>query len=458
MKLSSEDVTKPYVADASGDALQEAFQAGNINVAVYGLGKMGLPVATVFANITSRVFGVDVDPSVVEQINGGTCPVSGEPRLPGLVRASVEAGSFRATTDGREAARWADFHLVLVPTVIDEAARTDLSHLESAVRDVGAGLEAGDMVVIESTVPPGTCADVIQPTLVEESGLDPDEFGLAACPERTRSGRALRDIRAAYKRVVGGVDDRSTEVARHVYDLVTTKGVVPVADATTAECVKVFEGVYRDVNIALANELARFADELDVDVNDAIEAANTQPFCDVHRPGIGVGGHCIPYYPYFLINDHDTGSPLMQTARRVNDGMPRFAAAKLTELLEERNLDVEDATVLVLGLTYRPGVEETRETPAKPIIEYLNVRGATVLAADPVLDDPSSFETIDVLVDDVDSMDPDAAVLVTAHEAFEGIDWSNMDPMVVVDGRAALDLEDSHHAVYTIGGGLHVPE
>jgi UDP-N-acetyl-D-mannosaminuronic acid dehydrogenase len=458
MKLSSEDVTKPYVADASGEALQEAFTAGNINVAVYGLGKMGLPVATVFANITSRVFGADVDPSVVEQINAGECPVSGEPRLPGLVRAAVDSGSFRATTDGREAAQWADFHLILVPTVIDEAARTDLSNLESAVHAVGTGLDAGDMVVIESTVPPGTCADVVQPTLVDDSGLDPDEFGLAACPERTQSGRALRDIRAAYKRVVGGVDDRSTAVARHVYDLVTTKGVVPVDDATTAECVKVFEGVYRDVNIALANELAQFADELDVDVNDAIEAANTQPFCDIHRPGIGVGGHCIPYYPYFLINDHDTAAPLLQTARRVNDGMPRFGAAKLTELLEDRDVDVDDATVLVLGLTYRPGVEEVRETPAKPIIEYLNARGATVLASDPVLSDTTSFDVIDVLVDDVDSLDLDATVLVTAHEAFESIDWSSMDPMVVVDGRAALDLADSHHTVYTIGGGLHVPE
>jgi UDP-N-acetyl-D-mannosaminuronic acid dehydrogenase len=458
MKLSSEDVTKPYVADASGEALQEAFTAGNINVAVYGLGKMGLPVATVFANITSRVFGADVDPSVVEQINAGECPVSGEPRLPGLVRAAVDSGSFRATTDGREAAQWADFHLILVPTVIDEAARTDLSNLESAVHAVGAGLDAGDMVVIESTVPPGTCADVVQPTLVDDSGLDPDEFGLAACPERTQSGRALRDIRAAYKRVVGGVDDRSTAVARHVYDLVTTKGVVPVDDATTAECVKVFEGVYRDVNIALANELAQFADELDVDVNDAIEAANTQPFCDIHRPGIGVGGHCIPYYPYFLINDHDTAAPLLQTARRVNDGMPRFGAAKLTELLEDRDVDVDDATVLVLGLTYRPGVEEVRETPAKPIIEYLNARGATVVASDPVLGDTTSFDVIDVLVDDVDSLDLDATVLVTAHEAFESIDWSSMDPMVVVDGRAALDLADSHHTVYTIGGGLHVPE
>jgi UDP-N-acetyl-D-mannosaminuronic acid dehydrogenase len=457
MKLSAEDVTKLYGADGDGEALQSAFESGNINVAVYGLGKMGLPVAVVFANITSRVLGVDVDDGVVERINDGECPVVGEPRLPGLVRAAVDAGSMRATTEGVKAASWADFHLVLVPTTIEESGRTDLSNLAGAVRSIGAGLEAGDMVAIESTVPPGTCEEVVRPRLAEESGLDTDAFGVAFCPERTQSGRALRDIRAAYDRIVGGIDDESTEIARLVYDLVTTKEVITVEDTTTAECVKVFEGVYRDVNIALANELAKFADELDVDVNAAIEAANTQPFCDIHQPGIGVGGHCIPYYPYFLINGHETEVPLVRTARRINDGMPLFALTKLTELLEERDVDVADARVLVLGLAYRPGVDETRESPARPIIDHLNTRGATVIAVDPVVESTAAFDTIDVTVDDVEALDLDAAVLVTAHEAFEGIDWSRLDPMVVIDGRQALDLDDSHHSVYTIGSGLHVP-
>jgi len=452
MKLAS-DVTKLYGADADGEALQEAFSSGNIDVAVYGLGKMGLPVAVVFANITSRVLGVDVDEAVVEQVNDGESPVTGEPRLPGLVRAAVDAGSMRATTDGAKAAGWADFHVVLVPTTIDENARTDLSNLRGAVDAIGAGLEAGDVVVVESTVPPGTCESVVRPALVEASGLAPDEFGLAFCPERTQSGRALRDIRAAYKRVVGGVDAESTEIARLVYDLVTAKEVIAVDDARTAECVKVFEGVYRDVNIALANELAKFADELGVDVTAAIEAANTQPYCDIHRPGVGVGGHCIPYYPYFLVNDSETEAPLVRTARRINDGMPHFAVAKLNELLEERDVSVGDARVLVLGLTYRPGVEETRESPAGPIIEHLNAQGATVIAVDPVLEDTAGFDAIRVEVGDVEALALDAAVLVTAHEEFEAIDWSRLDDLVVVDGRQALDLDDSHHTVYTIGGG-----
>uniref|UniRef100_UPI0028735006 UDP binding domain-containing protein n=1 Tax=Halostella litorea TaxID=2528831 RepID=UPI0028735006 len=201
-------------------------------------------------------------------------------------------------------------------------------------------------------------------------------------------------------------------------------------------------------------ELASFTDELGVDVNEAIEVANTQPFCDIHDPGVGVGGHCIPYYPYFLIRELASDAPLLRTAREVNDGMPVFAVRKLVEGLQRVGTHVEDAAVLVLGVTYRPGVAETRKTPAKPIAEKLNQFGATVVAADPMLDDFSEFDAYGASVDSITDLDLDAAVLVTAHEEFEDIDWTAFDEeLVVVDGRDALDLDHTDHRVYTVGSG-----
>ncbi len=453
MRLGHDESRGLYGTSATADEQRVALQEGAVPVAVYGLGKMGLPLATVLAGVTGNVVGVDIDESVVRRVNAGDCPVENEPRLPDLLSTAVTAGALSATSEATTAADAASLHVVVVPTTLRDDDVPDLSNLRTAVRDVAAGLDPGDVVLVESTVPPGTCREVVHPLLVEQGSVPPGEFGVAFCPERTASGRALRDIRGAHPKIVGGVDDESTRVAELVYGEVTSNDVIPVADAATAEAVKVFEGVYRDVNIALANELARFTDEMGVDVNAAIEAANTQPYCDIHDPGIGVGGHCIPYYPHFLLGEFATEAPLMRTAREVNDGMPLFAASVLEELLAQRGVHVEDATVVVLGVAYRAGVPETRESPARPLVDRLGDLGATVAVVDPVVDDLASFDAYPLAVDQLPETDFDAAVLVTAHEAFEELDWAAIPDSVVVDGRDALDLAGTGHAVYTIGSG-----
>ncbi|WP_327052601.1 nucleotide sugar dehydrogenase [Halomicrococcus gelatinilyticus] len=442
-----------YGSDASPAEQREAFRSGDIPVAVYGLGKMGLPLAAVYAETCGNVVGADVDPAVVESVNRGDCHVDREPGLDDLVAETVSAGALRATESPREAAAEASVHVLIVPTPITDANEPDLSILQAAVEDVADGLSRGDLVVVECTVPPGTAREAVRPTLARESDVDRDEFGVAVCPERTSSGRALKDIRGAYPKVVGGVDDESTRAAAVLYGELTTNDVIEVPDATTAEAVKVFEGVYRDVNIALANELATLADAMDVDVNAAIETANTQPFCDIHRPGPGVGGHCIPYYPYFLIDRFEPEMRLLKTAREVNDSMPSFTVETLAEELTDEGEVLDGATVAVLGLTYRPGVEETRATPARPICADLDERGAEVLAVDPMLATADDFAASMVDLPALADHDLDAAVLVTAHEEFAGLDWTAFDPMVVVDGRDALDIEGADHRVYTIGGG-----
>jgi UDP-N-acetyl-D-mannosaminuronic acid dehydrogenase len=451
MKLD-ESLRKLYDSDAPAERQRRAFLSGEVPVAVYGLGKMGLPIAGVFADAAGSVVGVDIDQETVDRINRGECPIEGEPGLPELIEETVAAESLVATTESRRAADAASLHVVIVPTTIHEDGQPDLSNLRTVVRDIADGIDPGDVVLVESTVPPRTSRAVVARLLGMESDLSVGEFGVAFCPERTSSGRALEDIRGAYPRVVGGVDDESARVAELVYGEITDNRIVRVSDATTAECVKVFEGVYRDVNIALANELARLADELGVSVNEAIDAANTQPFCDLHDPGIGVGGHCIPYYPHFLIEEVVTETPLLERARAVNEEMPTFAVRKLVERFLDRDVAPEDATVLLLGVAYRPGVAETGESPAIPAAETLDEIGATVLATDPVLDDLSMVDARDVPLDRVPELDPDGIVLVTAHEAFDGIDWSAFDDPVIVDGRAALDPDEIEHDVYTIGG------
>lgn len=448
-----------YGGAASDDRIQAAIQSGDVPVAVYGLGKMGLPLAGVFAELTGNVTGADIDPEVVETINDGSCHVKREPGLADLIGERVEAGALEATTEPTEAAREASVHVVIVPTPITDEKEPDLSLLDSVVDDIGSGLSVGDLVCVECTVPPRTTADRIAPRLAEISGLDPDEFGVAFCPERTSSGRALQDIRGAYPKVIGGIDAESTRVARLVYEGINDAGVIEVSDATTAECVKVFEGLYRDVNIALANELATFTDEFGINVNEAIEVANTQPFCDIHTPGPGVGGHCIPFYPYFVIDPFETDAPLLKTARAVNDSMPAFTVEKLREEFDAEGLDLSSASVLILGLTYRPGVEEIRASPAVPIASELSAAGADVYGVDPMLDSFEEFALEPIDQSAVYEREFDGIVSVTPHEEFEAIEWDEVGReggSVVIDGRQTLDLSGTAHRTYTIGGGYDV--
>ena len=445
---------KLYDTTATDEAKRAALLNGDVPTAVYGLGKIGLPLAAVYADVTGNVSGVDVDPTVVETVNSGCAPFDHEPGLDELIATTVGSGALQATTESETAAREAAVHVVIVPTLVTEDNEPDLSTVRTVVSDIATGIEAGDLVIIESTVPPRTCEDVIKPLICRESDLEEGEFGVAFCPERTKSGRALNDIRQTHPKVVGGVDEASTNAAALLYDELTDNEVVTVSDATTAEAVKVFEGVYRDVNIALVNELAMFVDEAKIDVLEAIDVANDMPFTDLHQPGAGVGGHCIPYYPYFLINSFETSTDLLETGRRINDAMPAFTVDKLLEGLNKTNVRVSDSTVVVLGVTYDSGIPEIRHTPAKPIITRLTGQGASVYAVDPVIDDFSAFEdATPISLDEIVNVNPDAFVLVTAHDVFETIQWEEFDDLVIVDGRNAIELETDRHWLYTIGSG-----
>ena len=358
----------------------EAGTAGT--VAVVGAGKMGLPLAAQFAGHGWSVIAVDIDPSVVDAINAGRSHVGEEPGLAEAVGEAHAAGRLRATLDGAAAAREADVVVLIVPVVLDAGSHPDHRSMDGAVAAIAPGVHAGSTVIFETTLPVGDTRDRYAPRLVEASGLTlEDDLFVAFSPERLYSGSALRNL-ATYPKLVGGLGAASTARAVAFYESVLDADVVAMTGAEEAEFAKLADTTYRDVNIALANEFARYADRIGVDITEIIAAANSQPYSHIHQPGLGVGGHCIPVYPHFLL-DRAPELQLVALARQVNDeGVDRAIASLETELG-----GLAGAGVLVLGLTYRDGVKELAYSRALPLIDGLLARGAGVSAYDPLLSD-----------------------------------------------------------------------
>ena len=439
---------KPY--GRARAEVSRAFAQGDVRVAVYGLGKMGLPLAACFAQAGARVTGVDVDRAVVKAVAAGRCHVAGEPGLPEAVASAVREGTLTATTDGVAAARAADVHVILVPTLLTPRKRPDLRAVEAVAKTIARGIEPGSLVVQESTLPPGTTDGPLVSWLSGKRATPGRDVGLAFCPERTASGRALRDITESYPKVVGGLDEASAEAAAGIYEVVNKKGVLVVSSARVAEAVKVFEGVYRDVNIALANELAAYCEGIGIDAMEAIRAANTQPYSHLHTPGAGVGGHCIPVYPYFVMGR--TPTPLLATARKVNDAMPAHAVLLLKEGLARHGRTLRGAKILLLGLAYRGGVAETRYSPGVRIGRILKASGARLSVHDPAVGPTAELRAPRGKPQEGGW---DGIVVATDHAEYGALDWpgvvARMRTPVVVDGRRVVPQD----AVRAAGGSYY---
>jgi nucleotide sugar dehydrogenase len=403
-------------------------------VAVVGAGKMGLPLAAQFATHGWRVIAVDVQQAVVDAINDGRSHVDEEPGLAELVAAAHAEGRLRATTDGTAAAAEADVVVIIVPVMLDDEQRPDYRHMDAAVGSVGPGLHPGSLVVFETTLPVGTTRRRFTPRLEQASGLRADaDFFVAFSPERLYSGAALRNL-ATYPKLVGGIGSASTDRAAQFYDAVLDAEIVAMSSAEAAEFSKLADTTYRDVNIALANEFARAADRFGVDVTEVIAAANSQPYSHIHQPGIGVGGHCIPVYPHFLLD----GAPeldLVALSRRVNDGQ----VGRAIRTLEMTLGSLQGVPVLVLGLTYRHGVRELAYSRALPLIDRLRFHGARVAAYDPLLDHDEIVRCCESAYRWGERSDARAIVTQTADPLWGTLDLARFpDLAVVFDGRNSL--------------------
>lgn len=407
-------------------------------VAVIGLGKIGLPLAIQYIQHGRQVIGCDVNPQVVESINAGRNHVHEEPELEDAVASAVAQGQLSATTDTAAAVRRAAVVVVIVPVIVDEAHEMDFRSIDAATQAVGAGLTPGTLVIYETTLPTGTTAGRLRVILEEQSGLKAgSDFFLAYSPERVSSGHIFRDL-ATYPKVVGGVDEASKEAASAFYRSVLDAEIICMANTDEAEFVKLIETTYRDVNIALANEFARYADEHSLNVMTAIAAANTQPYSHIHAPGVGVGGHCIPVYPYFLMKGAAEGLHLPRRARLINDEMAHYA----TERIEAEIGSLAGQAVLILGVAYRGNVREVAFTSAKLLQKALRERDARVFADDPLFSE-QELQALGYQPLTPEQRGEIRAVIVQAeHQTYQSLDFSQFpNCRVVLDGRRALRPE-----------------
>jgi nucleotide sugar dehydrogenase len=408
-------------------------------VAVVGLGKIGLPLAAQFAAKGMDVIGCDINPEVVASINSGRSHILEEPGLAEAISAAVAAGRLKATLDTPAAVAAADVVVVIVPLMVDRQHDIDFSGLDGATGAIARGLKKGSLVVYETTLPVGTTRNRMGPMLEKGSGLRPGvDFCLAFSPERLYAGRIFEDLRR-YPKIVGGVDAGSTERAVDFYRRVLDAEVWAVESAETAEFAKLAETTYRDVNIALANELALYGANRAVNVTEAFKAANSQPYSHLHRPGIGVGGHCIPVYPRFLLADAAKDElGLVRDGRNTNDAMARHSVDALAAALG----GLEDRRVLVLGASYREDVKEMAFSTAIPVIEALHRARAHVLVNDPLFQAHELSGLEAEVVDLTSGLDVDAVIVQAFHHEYAKLDWAVFKGLkVVFDGRGAVDPE-----------------
>jgi nucleotide sugar dehydrogenase len=408
-----------------------------MRIAVVGLGHIGLPLAVQYASRGHEVIGCDVDARVVEAINRGESPHDDEAAVSDQVAGLVAAGRLRATTDDAAGVREAEVVVVIVPVVVDEAREVEYRQIDGATADVARGLQAGTLVIYETTLPIGTTRDRLGPMLEAGSGLRVDhDFHLAFSPERVLVGRVLEDLRR-YPKIVGGTSPESTARAVAFYEAVLEPGteVRALASAEAAEMTKLAETTYRDVNIALANEFAQVADRRGIDVTEIIAAANSQPYSHIHQPGVGVGGHCIPVYPHLLFHD-EPQMRIPPLSRAVNDGMATYAVDQLRDAMGS----LEGVPVLILGIGYRGDVHEDFFSSALLLREALVAAGAIVHGHDPYFDDDHLRRRGFVPYDLAAPAPIRAVILQAAHRAYQDLDLAALPGVeVVLDGRNALD-------------------
>ena len=395
-------------------------------VCVLGLGYVGLPTACMLAVQGHRVIGVDVKPEVVQTISKGGIHIE-EAGLKTMLQAATNSGNLVAKTEVEPA----DAFIIAVPTPLAPDRRADTSYVERAARSIAPVLAAGNLVILESTTPPGTTVNLLCNTL-SESGLEPGkDFHVAHSPERVLPGNIFSEL-VSNDRVIGGITPESAEAAKELYDSFV-EGEILTTDATTAEMVKLVENTFRDVNIALANELAMIAAEHDVDIFEIIRLANRHARVNVHQPGPGVGGHCIPIDPWFVIEESAQADGLIRRSREVNDAMP----ARIAGLLED--LIGPEGKISVWGVTYKGNVDDTRETPAVPIVRELKKRGYSLGIFDfHARDFDFELDSLESAVDGADSI-----LLLADHKEFKYLDphvvGQRMRRRMVIDTRNCLD-------------------
>ncbi len=413
------------------EAIRNKMEDRSARVCVLGLGYIGLPTASMFATHGLQVRGVDVKQEVVEILNQGEIHIQ-EPGLKTVVQAALGSGNLSISTQVMPS----DVFIIAVPTPITAEKTADLSYVRAASEAVLPHLERGDLVILEATSPPRTTEDLVRPILERSGLIAGEDFLLAYSPERVLPGRILHEL-VHNSRVIGGVNQQSALAGKTVYQAFVESEIL-CTDATTAEMVKLMENTYRDINIAAANEFARLAEKFGVDIWEAIEVANLHPRVEILHPGPGVGGHCISVDPWFFVEKAPVESRLIHQARVINDTQPAFVIG----LLQQEFGSLTGKQYAALGVTYKPDVDDLRESPALEVIRLLQEKGAEVRAYDPfVMSDPR-YEFLSPELSEA-VKDADGILLLVNHRQFEKLDPVDLGESLrnkfILDTRNSLD-------------------
>ncbi len=429
-------------------------------VAVYGLGNVGGPLAAAWLRAGAKVIGVDISEKLLTEIKNGNSHKK-EPFISETFTGALKSGNLQLTSNGIHASKQSQIKIIAVPVGL-KRNKIDLTALVSVVKSIAKGLKKNDAVLISPSLPPGTTENIVLPILEKSSHLKGErDFHLIYNPERIFEGRALRDVEENYPAVVGGLGKKSETFGEELLAIISKKGVLKMSSLANAEAEKLFEGVYRDVNIALANELANLCERIGVNYWEARKGANSQPFCHLHYPGTGVGGLCIPVYPRFVINkakELGISLKMVEYARTTNNLMPKKCVDTCVELLVKHKKNLKKSKIAILGLGFRGEVTDSRLSPTYTVVREFLKKGCRVAVHDPYIftDEllPSQVEfssNISKIIHQADLI-----FISSDHKLYSRLNTNTFTkakrPLLIFDGRNILNKTNfKNTSIMTIG-------
>ena len=441
--------------------IQILLKSGQLRICVVGIGRIGLPTALSFANSNLPTYGIDINENLVSMINSGNFPLKDEPGYDDIFQNVIKSKKFFATTKIEEVVPHADAILLSLPTPMDNNKNPNYSALESVGRKIHSLLTKDTVIIVESTVEPGYIENTFVKFLEGDDGklVAGRDFGLGVCPETANPGEILKDFKSL-PRLVGGIDDKTANIILEIYRHVFPIEIVKMPDCKTANAAKLTTNVFRYINIAFVNELAILCERLGIDIMKVLEAADMKYNFQVHYPGPGVGGPCLPVNSVQILHSAKLlGNNLLRMvslSQEINDNMVLHVLDLVSEALKSVSKDLNKSTVLILGASYKPNVKDIQLTPAEPVIKKLQEKGATIKIYDPYFKSTMVFniKTEDNLADAISNID--AVILITAHDEFRHIDpaflGSKSKPLVVIDTRGIIDIHAARKAGLIIRG------
>ena len=435
----------------TAEELQDNIQSNTIKVCAIGIGRIGLPTALSFANSGFDTIGMDINQNLVDQINNGIFPLKDEPGYDVMFDKVVNEHKFKATSKIEDVVSNSDIILLSLPTPMNSSNVPNYSALKSVGMQLHDFLKSGTLVIIESTIEPGFVENILIPIIEGEdkklhAGQD---FAIGVCPETANPGQILNDFEKL-PRLVGAIDNKTRDMITEIYRHVFTVDLIPMPNCKTANAVKLTTNVFRDINIAFVNELSILFEKLGIDVMTVLEAAKTKYNFQIHYPGPGVGGPCLPVNSYQYLNTaKEFGVPLklVETARKINENMPSHVIKLLINAFEEQNKPLNGSTILLLGVSYKPDVKDIQISPAENIIEKLKQLNVNIKIYDPYFKSENIFgiDTESNLIDVLPKCD--GIILVTSHKEFHNIDpkflKSKLKNSIFIDSKCVLDQDES---------------